>query len=58
MLLQDYDKRLVGDFAAASERLVCPPLALRLLGLFGAFWQKGWALKAKVRDPIMRIREH
>ena len=34
------------------------PLTLRLLGLFGAFWGKVWALGAKVWDPIMRVQEH
>ena len=28
---------------------------LRLLGLFGAFWGKVWALGAKVWDPNTRV---
>ena len=31
--------------------------ALRLLGLFGAFWGKVWALVAKVWDLIMGVQE-
>ena len=31
---------------------------LRILGLFGAFWGKVWALGAKVWDPSMRVQEH
>ena len=30
---------------------------LRLLGLFGAFWGKVWALGAKVYDPSRRVQE-
>ena len=30
---------------------------LRLLGLFGAFWGKVWALGAKVWDPVLQVQE-
>ena len=30
---------------------------LRLLRLFGAFWEKVWALGAKIWDPIMKVQE-
>ena len=31
--------------------------ALRLLGPFGAFWSKDWALGATVWDPILKVQE-
>ena len=35
----------------------CLGVTLRLLGPFGAFWGKVWALGAKVWDPTMRAQE-
>ena len=36
---------------------ICLDPTLRLLGLFGAFWGKAWALGAKVWDPTSRVQE-